>query len=445
VFSSSARILSVLKNAVSSGATRLIGIGVSLAMVPMTLSYLGADTYGVWMVVSSIIALLQLTDMGIGNALIGLTARYVADKHRDAYKDLLVSALVVLSAMAILLWLFSLLLIPFLDIGWFFGSQAQASAVMVRRAMYAFTGMFCIGLPLTAAQSVRLGLLQGHRNGFYNSAGQLINLAAVYGAICIRGELFLLIVASMTGTVFFNALNTAQLLLQRGASQFVLERIRSSGRAILRAGSLFFALQILGVISYNLDSLIVSHYLGSASVSIYSVCMKVFSVPGMIQTLFFSGLWSAYAQAQQNQDWGWIAKTYKRVLAGGVGCSILMALVLFGLSPWIIRVLTKNQLVAQTPLLWGMAVWASLSGLSGAVASLLNGLHALKIQIYSATVAMLLNIVISIELTKLVGVSGPIWGTGISQMVTYPFVIVFTLKYLRARVSANEIHAQPNV
>jgi O-antigen/teichoic acid export membrane protein len=70
----SERFEHVIKNAIATGITKSVGIVTNLAMVPLTVGYLGSEQYGLWMAISSLIAILQLMDMGIGNALISMVA-----------------------------------------------------------------------------------------------------------------------------------------------------------------------------------------------------------------------------------------------------------------------------------------------------------------------------------------------------------------------------------
>ena len=53
----------------AAGAAKAIGLLTSLVSVPLTYRYLGAERYGIWMVLISIIAAMGFADLGIGNGL----------------------------------------------------------------------------------------------------------------------------------------------------------------------------------------------------------------------------------------------------------------------------------------------------------------------------------------------------------------------------------------
>ena len=65
----------------SSLVARFASFGAFALLVPITLPYLGAERYGVWMTLLSLVALIGITDFGMGNALVSIIAR--ADAERD--------------------------------------------------------------------------------------------------------------------------------------------------------------------------------------------------------------------------------------------------------------------------------------------------------------------------------------------------------------------------
>ena len=58
----------------SSIAARGISFATSLITVPLTLHYLGAERYGLWATLSSIIALASFADLGLVNGLLNALA-----------------------------------------------------------------------------------------------------------------------------------------------------------------------------------------------------------------------------------------------------------------------------------------------------------------------------------------------------------------------------------
>jgi O-antigen/teichoic acid export membrane protein len=52
--------------------SKIVGMVVPFAMVPLAVDYLGKEQYGLWVAVSSLIAMLSFADGGVGNALVNM-------------------------------------------------------------------------------------------------------------------------------------------------------------------------------------------------------------------------------------------------------------------------------------------------------------------------------------------------------------------------------------
>lgn len=427
----------VIKNAISTGITKSVGIVTNLAMVPLTVGYLGSEQYGLWMAISSLIAILQLMDMGIGNALISMVAHSKNGKTDLSIKTLLVSALCTLTIIGIAIYIIAVITTPYINWQWIFNYKDTSLNQLATESILAFIGYFSINTALSVVQPIRLGMQQGHFNGLYNTAGQVLNIITVYCAIKSKSELPTLIIASVAGTILCNIANLLMLKAILPTETLALKKIKLAGVLIFKKGSGFFILQLLSVVSYNLDNVIVAHYAGLNKVPEYSIAMKIFSMPGMILTLLFSGLWAAYADAASKNDWNWIKKAYKKTLkvssSVSLGLSLLLALTL----PWTMTLLSKGTANTSWSITFGMFLWGTLSAVGGGIASLLNGLHILKIQTYAAIVSAILNITLSIALTKALGNSGPIWGSVISLLIIYPALGTYTFSIINNRKLSN--------
>src|SRR5439155_14854316 len=60
----------VLLTAVSTIFSKAVSLLIILVSVPLTVHYLGPERYGLWMTISSFIALMSFADLGLGNGLV---------------------------------------------------------------------------------------------------------------------------------------------------------------------------------------------------------------------------------------------------------------------------------------------------------------------------------------------------------------------------------------
>jgi O-antigen/teichoic acid export membrane protein len=81
-----------------------------------------------------------------------------------------------------------------------------------------------------------------------------------------------------------------------------------------------------------------------------------------------------------------------------------------------LRLWIGPQIVPSNILLLGMASWAVLSSVTGTMAMFLNGIGLIRIQATCSVLMSISNVIISIYLTRHIGVAGVIYGTILSQV-----------------------------
>ena len=83
---------------------------------------------------------------------------------------------------------------------------------------------------------------------------------------------------------------------------------------MMQTGSEFFVLQIAGLVVFNSDNLIVTHYLGPAQVAPYSVAWRLVGYASIAQTLISPALWPAFSEAFARGDFQWVRSTFRRTM-----------------------------------------------------------------------------------------------------------------------------------
>lgn len=420
------RIRSIIQNAISMGATRGLGVVISLAMVPLTLGYLGPERYGFWMALSSLIAFLQISDMGIGNALIGQMASRQAKGESFSLPGMMTTALLILAiGGALLVGIFFV----FADlINWrsLLNYSTAVDSVEVADSARAFLIMFAIGLPLSVAQQIRTGMLQGRLNGIYLTIGQLCNLLFVGLAIYSKSGLPVLVVASMLGTLIGAGANLMSILIDfRKIDEAAWRPNFINASLLIKKGGLFLVLQGCALISYNSDNLIVSHILGAGRVAEYSIAMKIFSLPALLLSLFYVGMWPAYADAEARGEIIWARNFFWKTIKQSLMVSCVVSILLFIFSPFIFGLLSHGAVNPEPLLLYGMVIWGCYLAIGGSFAALLNGMHIVRFQVFLAVFFMVINICVSVFLTKNIGISGPIFGSVFALTFQYGIIFLF--------------------
>jgi len=422
-----------------SYAARGITLLTTLVSVPLTLSYLGSERYGMWMTISSIIAMLSFTDFGLGNGLLNSVAAANGRGDRDAAARYVSSGLVMLISISLALGaLFCVLygLVPWPRV---FNVSSPTATAEAGLATAAFAACFLINNPLSVPQQVRVAYQEGYVNSLFVGAGNLLGLALVMLAIAAHAGLPILVLSMAGAPLLTAAINSGLLARTRGYLRPRLSLVsRSSADALLRTGLLFFVLQIAVAVGFASNAIVAAQVIGPGAVSEYTVATKLFLIPTTLVSLAMLPLWPAYREAIVRGDAYWVRQTFRRSLRLVLVISVPFSVVLVVFGIPLIRLWVGTTIQPSFALILGLGIWTVMAGVGNAFAMLLNGAQAMRPQVIMATLMAVSNIALSVWLAQRIGVAGVVWGSIVAFGVcTLAPVSVYMPRLLR-RVGNDE-------
>jgi len=416
---------------VSGGAARALSSLLTLFTLPLAVRYLGAERYGVWATVVSVAIWVNLLDLGIAASLTNLISHaYARHDETEAARAFSSALAVTLAAVGLAASFFVFL---WSRVNWIALFNASPSLeTEVRLTVLIATLLTLANLPLNLAGKVFAGYQELHT---YNTTLGLRALSSIVGlvvGIWLRVSmpaLFLLSFGSVT------AVGIATMLwLVFWHKPWLIPRVRLVTRAktldLLGSGWSFLLIQVAAMVVFSTDNIIVSHYLGAAEVTPYSVTWRVVSYGSALQVLVFPALWPAYAEAHARGDIPWIRRTFAIAMQTTIALNAAWAafLVVFGRVG--IRLWAGPAAVPPRPLLLAMALWSVIAGFMTAESCLLAALNRTRLQAIVSVLAAAVNLALSIVLVTRIGSLGVILGTIISYLLV--LVVPQTIAVLKA-------------
>jgi O-antigen/teichoic acid export membrane protein len=403
----------VALTALAAAVSRGIKVATALVTVPLTLGYLGAERYGLWMTISSVVAILAFADLGMGNGLLNAVSEAHGRENREMAREYVSSTFFMLLGVAAFLGILAAASYPWISWSRAFNVSSPEAAAEAGPAVAAFFACFLVSMPLGVVQRVQLGYQEGFANSVWEAVGSLLGLAAVLVAIAAKAGLPWLVLAMAGGPVLALLANAVVLFGYRRPWLRPAFRRAELGAAmrVLRVGALFFVLQAAGAAAFLSDNLVAAHVLGAAAVTQYAVPAKLFDVLAIVTGLVLSPLWPAYGESIARGDIRWVRRTLKRSLVAvalftGVAASLLAVA-----GAPIVRAWT-GAAVHPTPLLLaGLAVWAVLSNTGTTLAMFLNGANVVRAQVVCAVFMGLAALTLKLVLAPRIGLPGIVWGT----------------------------------
>lgn len=387
----------------------------SFLAIPMMIRYLGQEQFGVWSTLLTVMSWVVFFDLGVGNGLRNKVAEALARNDEVEAANFIASGYSLIGLIALVLWALvtgTSFFVPWQTV---FNTQVIPETTLrltVQVAVFFIVFNFWIGL---------IGALLG--------AVQKTSMAALGQLISnVLALLFVFVLAKTTQA------NITYLALAYGISLVAANVILSFWfyqrhrelrpnasldkkhiHPLLSIGLKFFTIQIAVLVIFTTDKMLITQLFGPQHVAQYEVIFKLFSVIAFAHALISAPLWSAYTDAYHRGDMVWIKRMLRKqlIIFGGVAVAVLV--MGFLVQP-IIAVWIGPEMVVSVPLVITIGAFVLVSTWNNIYAMFVNGIGDIKIQLYTAVIAMLLNIPLSLIFVKYfsLGLNGIVLATIVS-------------------------------
>ena len=424
---------------------RAVQVGTSLITVPLTLKYLGNERFGLWMTISSVLAMASFADFGVGNGVLTNVAKAFGQDDMEGVRKTVSSGFALLNSIAILLMLSFFTIYRFVNWADFFRVVSPQARSEAGPALAVFALCFALNISMDVVQRVQLGLQQGYRYGLWQLCGSIAGLIGVLGGIWLHVSLPMLVAAVAGAPILATTLNAVHFF------SFVRPDLRPSGEGISRdvisqiakLGGLFFALQVVAAVSSSADNFIIARTFGAVNVPEYSIPQRVFALIGVLLATLVAPFWPAYGEAISRRDIAWVRHTLRRSLLIVFVLSFIASSLLLLLAPKLIYWWVGSRIHPPFMLLLGLAVLSIIECCSFTLGAFLNGAAAIRFQIGVSVCFGIVCVVLKVVLTRRFGFVAVPWSTILScvlvQVFPWAFFIPRFLKHLESKSQANPL------
>lgn len=406
-FRSKDRSKNIQANIVGSFFLKGISIILSLVVVPLTIDYISPYQYGVWITLSSVIGWLSFFDIGFGN---GLKTKFVeAIAHGDVkLAKIYVSTTYGIMAIIIsCIWLVTIVVSKFVNWSKFLNVQKIEnvdlySVVFIVLTTFAF--QFILGLLNTILTSIQKPVITAVINVVSqllilvsililtkSTKGSLTNLSLVMGGV----NTIVLILFSL---YFFNT------SLAKYAPSIKHVDFKYA-KDLLKIGVRFFVLQIVAIIYYETNNIIITKTLSPLDVTIYNLAFKYMSILGMAFGIVLTPFWSAFIEASVMKDYAWM-KAVKKKLYIGFSFFVLLGIILILLSSLFYQIWFGKKVSIPLQLTTLMGIWQICNMWNSLHSTLIYGFSKIKIQLICSVLVGVLNIPLTMFLCEKLGLNG---------------------------------------
>lgn len=395
---------------------KALAIGLSYLLVPLTINYLNVELYGIWMTILSIMSWVAFFDIGLGNGLRNKLAEALAINNIKLARTYVSTAFIAVGFIALAFFIILVLILPFTPWNKIFKGTSVSNADLLK-VVFIVGFFFLLNFVLSlcnqmfyAYQEASLATMRAVLLNLFAliaiyilihfSSGSLLYLGICYGLSMVLSNLLLMF-------YFFKKHNE----VIPSTRYIELSKIRE----ISSLGIKFFIIQMAVLVIFATDNMIITQVLGPAQVTPYNVVFKLFSIITIGHGIIVTPLWSAYTDAYAKGDIKWIRDTLKKLNLLMIPIIVaVLFLIIFARD--IINIWVGPEIRFPDLLVVLMGGYVVISTWNNIYAYFVNGIGKIEPQLYSAIIAGLINVPLSIYFAKhlAMGISGVILGTILS-------------------------------
>lgn len=385
--------LSVIANVISRAA----GMAVMLVSVKVTIPYLGADRFGIWMTIASIVGLLSFMDLGLGNALANRVSSAAVNGPLSGLRRVVSGGLALLLALSLLISLGLQVFFAIFPWQGLIKVDKSVDVLEVSQALTTLSILFGVSIFAGGVHRVFAGLQRAYQAHLMNLVFSLISLVLVLAAAKHQAGIPALIgvtlgVQVLSGVCLF--------LILVGQRIFVLKDIVASSLAerhdILKVGGLFFVLQVGGVVAAGADNLLIMAFHGAGQVAVFNIGQRLFQLVSQPLAVMNAPLWAAYADAHARGDRAFIGMTLKRSMMVTAAISFLGGGLVLMFGDVLTRWWTGGAVVMPFGLGLVFFLATICEAVGNALAMMLNGCGIVREQVVTVVMLTVLALVVKL-------------------------------------------------
>jgi len=417
-----------ITNTLSTVIFRLISLVIGFFIIPVFVGKLGAELYGIWILSGILMGYFNLLQLGVPGGVIKYISECYAKKDFEKIEQVINSSLFLFVLLSIII--FSIVFFGAHIIVRIFniGPQNIPLAINLLKIAAIFTLFYW---PLSIFDSVLGAIIQFIPLNFVNGVEAVLKSCTVL-------ILAILNVNILAIFIVFNSVSLISWIVKLLIAKSKLPMISIMPwranyftiREIFSFSFWVFIQQVIAMMVYQTDNIIIGIFLPVAFVTTYAVVTKLFYLVHQFTGMFYGVIWPTIFSASVLNDRRLIEKV---IVKGAHYMSFIMlpvtALGIVVVEPFITLWMGEDyaKYAFWCQLLFIPWLIAPIGGVFGNVAIGIGRIKAINLW---GIIGASINVIISIIAVRLIGFGGVIVGTISVSILTMPFKFPWFIKIL---------------
>jgi len=405
--------------------------------IPLTVTYLGDERFGVWMTIFSLATTLTFLNLGIGNALV----RHVAEsksKDNKEYSLTVVRGLFLLTAVGALSLLILTLTYFMSDKFSFIKTTSELASLDRENLAITFIVIFSIGIPINGIYKILLGLQLSWIVHAYKSVGYILTIILIFLLANIEADPHYLLLASY-GVQTLMPLVPAYFIVRKTVGNinyrsFTIKNSLPEMKMLFGKGWLFLVLQMGAMIGWGSDILLVSSIIGAGAAAQYAIAQRLFQLLTIPLSIINMPLWGAYADAAAKKDQSFLVYAFTRSILITIISASILSISIYAVSEFAINYWIDETIVVPKSILAGFAIWKILESTGHAFSYYLYGIEKIRGFAILTCCFCVVALPCKLMITPQIGSQAVVWITAFFYTIIFlPYFSSVFIKVLKSK------------
>lgn len=394
----------------------LVNIVIGIFLMPFTMRHLGTAEYGLWMLAASMTAYLQLLDLGYGNGLVRQVTQADARGDDEAVNEILSTFLVVYIAIAVI----AVAAIGVLAVGVIprFPNLSAAEIDTARWVLILIGARLALAFPMSVFGAITAARQRFALTGSIAIAVALAQAAATY--LVLRSGDGLVTMVAVTSAIGVLSYVPYAWAAKRTFPGLRLSPFRFSARQVreVTAFSMYLFLISISIhVGTNADNLIIGAYLGTTSVAVYTVALRLADYQRQLCGQFTGLLFPVLVRFHERED----VAALRVALIDGTRIALALVtgitLCLMAFARPLVELWMGPSFVDSILPLYVLAVLGIVAVAQGPAGNILLAAGRQRLVAYASLVDISANVALSILLVTRYGLTGVALGTAVPYVL----------------------------
>jgi O-antigen/teichoic acid export membrane protein len=318
----------------SSIASKAMTAALQFLALPIAAGALGEHQFALYALMTSAVAWLALTNLGIGPMLVVTMARAIASGEEMRSKQIFSSAFFLTLAVSTFVSISAMACVWLCDLTPVFGNFFENEEQVIRIGLTALIMIFFAQINFTTFESAQAAYQKSYRLNLASFLGSVVTLITLLQVAERYPTTLAMIFAVTVPYMFLRAIGVLWIIRDCANTYPKLAAANKEDRkALLRSGSIYSLAGGAGnFFAHVFPIILIAKNFDATSAAVIVVTMNMIVLLSGVLSMFCSPLWAGISDSVARGEPGWAQTAYKKLLGASMvyGILILTTLHLFG-------------------------------------------------------------------------------------------------------------------